>query len=72
MRTTIPILAGLAVFAAVSVQAGPSSPATMTSAELHSAPAMELIRQGCGWGWHRAHWRDRWGYWHWGHCVSNW
>lgn len=54
MRTTIAILAGLAVFAAVSVEAAPFSPATMTSAELRSAPAMELIRQGCGWGWHRS------------------
>jgi hypothetical protein len=22
--------------------------------------------------WHRGHWRDRWGYWHWGECVPNW
>ena len=22
--------------------------------------------------WHREHWRDRWGYWHWGECVPNW
>ena len=72
MRTTNAILAGLVIFAAVSVQAAPFSPATMTSAELHSAPAIELIRQGCGWGWYRAHWRDRWGYWHWGRCVPNW
>jgi len=48
MRTTMAILAGLTVFAAVSVQAAPFSPTTMTSAELRSAPAMELIRQGCG------------------------
>jgi hypothetical protein len=23
-------------------------------------------------GWHRGHWRDRWGYWHWGRCYLNW
>ncbi len=23
-------------------------------------------------GWHRGGWRDRWGYWHWGHRVPNW
>jgi hypothetical protein len=22
-------------------------------------------------GWHRVHWQNRWGYWHWGHCVLN-
>jgi hypothetical protein len=40
--------------------------------DLNAAPPVELVREGCGPGWHRHHWRDRWGYWHWGHCVRNW
>jgi hypothetical protein len=27
--------------------------------ELTVAPPVELVRQGCGPGWHRARWRDR-------------
>lgn len=35
------------------------------------APSIELVAEGCGPGWHRHHWIDRWGHWHWGHCVPN-
>ena len=38
---------------------------------VHAAPPIELVAEGCGWGWHRRHWLDRWGHWHWGHCVPN-
>jgi hypothetical protein len=38
---------------------------------LEAAPPIELVAEGCGWGWHRHHWIDRWGHWHWGHCVPN-
>jgi hypothetical protein len=72
MRTTIATLAGLTFFAAVSVQAAPLPPAKAIPTELGNAPPIELVRQGCGWGWHRGHWRDRWGYWHWGRCYPNW
>ena len=46
--------------------------AKATPVELGTSPPIELVRQGCGWGGHRVHWRDRWGYWHWGRCVPNW
>jgi len=29
------------------------------------------VRDGCGRGWHRHHWRDQWGYWHGGDCVPD-
>jgi hypothetical protein len=64
MRTMIALLAGLVALATVSAQAAPIPPAKANPAELSSAPSIELARQGCGWGWHRGHWRDRWGYWH--------
>ena len=72
MRTILATFAGLVALAAVSAQAAPVPPAKTTRAELGASPAIELVRQGCGWGGHRVHWRDRWGYWHWGHCVPNW
>jgi hypothetical protein len=72
MRTVIATLASLVVLAAVSVHAAPLPPANATSTELSSVPPIEQVAQGCGWGWHRHHWRDRWGYWHGGRCVANW
>jgi hypothetical protein len=72
MRTTIATLAGLMTLAAVSAQAVPLPPAKAIPAERSAAPPIELARQGCGWGWHRTRWMDRWGYWHWGRCVPNW
>jgi hypothetical protein len=72
MRITIATLASMMVLAAVSVQAAPLPLAKATLVELGTAPPIELVRQGSGWGGHRGHWRDRWGYWHWGRCVPNW
>jgi hypothetical protein len=46
----------------------PNDPPSLASV---GAPPVELVAGGCGWGWHRHHWRGRWGYWHWGHCVPN-
>lgn len=48
----------------VPLSNGPSS-----LAPVEAPPPIELVAQDCGWGWHRVHWQDRWGYWHWGHCV---
>jgi len=59
MRTMVPTVAGLLTLAAVSAQAAPLPPAKASPAELRAAPPIELVRQGCGWGGHRAHWRDR-------------
>jgi hypothetical protein len=52
---------------AASAQAAPLAP-NPASIEPSTAPPIELVDHACGWGWHRVHWRDHWGYWHW-HCV---
>ena len=72
MRTMVPTVAGLLTLAAVSAQAAPLPPAKASPAEVRAASPIELVRQGCGWGLHRGHWRDCWGYWHWGRCYPNW
>jgi len=64
---------GAVALAVVSAQAAPMpAPPKVTAVELGAAPPIELVRQGCGWGWHRGGWRDRWGYWHWGRCYPDW
>jgi hypothetical protein len=72
MRVIVATLVGLVALAAGAVQAAPLAPTMATPAELGSASPIELLVQGCGWGWHRGGWRDRWGYWHWGRCYPNW
>jgi hypothetical protein len=59
MRAVIPAFVGEVALISTAVQAAPL-PAKIPPA----TPAIELVAQGCGWGWHRHHWRDRWGYWH--------
>ena len=49
MRTILATFAGLVALAAVSAQAAPVPPAKATGAELGASPAIELVRQGCGW-----------------------
>jgi hypothetical protein len=69
MRTVIlAFVLGLAL--AASVQATPLPPKPKPI-ELGAAPLIELVRDGCGRGWHRTHWRDQWGNWQWGHCIPN-
>jgi hypothetical protein len=65
------LTAGLVRLAAALVQAAPLPPAKFPAAELTTAPSLELVRDGCGPGWHRHHWRDYWGRWHWGQRVPN-
>ena len=72
MRTIIATLAGLLTVAAVSAQAAPLPPAKAIPAELGAASPIELVRDGCGHGWHRHHWRDYWGRWRGDRCVPNW
>jgi len=55
---------------AASAQATPLAP-NPVSIELGAAPSVELVRDDCGRGWHRTHWRDQWGNWQWGDCVPN-
>jgi hypothetical protein len=71
MLVIVATFAGLVALAAASVQAAPLPPVKATPAELGAAPPIELVEDGCGHGWHRHHWRDQWGYWHWGHCVPS-
>ena len=69
MRALILALgAGLALVA--SAQATPLAPKS-ASIELGAAPPFELVRDGCGRGWHRDRWRDQSGDWQWGHCIPN-
>ena len=68
MRALILALASLALAAAT--QATPLAPKP-ASIELGAAPLFEPVRDGCGRGWHRSHWRDQWGNWQWGDCVPN-
>jgi hypothetical protein len=72
IRIIVAAFTGLVALAVVSAEATPLPPAKASPAELRAAPSIELVRQGCGWSWHRGHWRDRWGYWHWGRCYPNW
>ena len=68
MRAVIlAVLCGLAL-APTPLQAAPV-PTKALPGGLGVAPPVELVRDGCGRGWHRHHWRDHWGHWHWGHCV---
>ena len=56
---------------ALWLQAGPT-PKTVVPASLGWAPVVELVAQGCSLGWHRGHWQDPSGAWHWGHCFPSW
>ena len=68
MRATL--MALVAVFGLMALPA----PAQAAPAVLHDlalgASAIELVRDGCGPGWHREARRDRWGNWR-RRCVPN-
>jgi len=70
MRALILALAGGLALAA-SVQAAPLAP-QLKAIELGAALPMELVGGGCGWGWHRNYWKDRWGNLRRGRCVKDW
>jgi hypothetical protein len=69
MRTSI-LAIGVGLALATSAQAAPLAPKPAL-VDLGTAPPVEPIAEGCGWGWHRRHWQDRWGNRHWGRCVSD-
>ena len=69
MRTMILAVAGSLALAA-SAQAAPLASKSATI-ELGASPPVELVRDGCGRGWHRDRWRDQSGDWHWDHCIPN-
>ena len=71
MRVLLTVFLASIAFVATSVEAAPIT-AKPGTADIGATLPIEPVAQGCGWDWHRAHWRDRWGYWHWGHCVPYW
>jgi cyanophycinase-like exopeptidase len=71
MRALTIVFVGGVALAATSAQAAPLAPRPQSQAPIDVAPPIKLVAEGCGWGWHRHHWIDRWGHWHWGHCVPN-
>jgi hypothetical protein len=72
MRVTVATFAGLVALAAISAQAAPLPPANSALAKLSTAPPIELVRDGCGYGYYRTRWQDGWGRWYWGRCVPKW
>jgi hypothetical protein len=62
----------VAAFATLSAQAAPGVPPKVLPVELGVAPSLELVRDGCGYAYHRMLWQDGWGGWYWGRCVPNW
>jgi hypothetical protein len=64
----LPFAVGL-TFAA-STKAAPVSHNT-AGIEHGAPPLIELVRDGCGRGWHRDRWHDQSGNWQWGHCIPN-
>jgi hypothetical protein len=55
---------------AASAQAAPLAPRQQST--LGGSPPVELVSGGCGWGWHRNYWKERWGNLRQGRCVRNW
>jgi len=53
----------------LSAQAAPTAPAAPVEFT-GAASELTLVRYGCGPGWHRQRWRDRYGRWH-VQCVRN-
>jgi hypothetical protein len=53
----------LVALSSISVQA---APLPLTKA---GPTQLELVAEGCGYGYWRNLWRDEWGYWRWGRCV---
>lgn len=68
MRFVAAAFVGLAI---LSLQAAPT-PRQAMPASLGLAPVVELVAQGCSLGWHRGHWQDPSGEWHWSPCFPSW
>ena len=67
-------LLAASVFAIGLSLAAMTASKAMPVAPLDQSEQADIIRVagGCGWGWHRVRWWDRWGRWHWERCVPNW
>jgi hypothetical protein len=70
MRAILAASVCILMLAAIPSQAAPLAPKASLP-QIGTALAPTLIANGCGPGWHRNRWRDRWGYWHGGRCVPN-
>ena len=57
MRIIIATCASLVALSSISVQA---APLPLTKA---GPTQLELVAEGCGYGYRRNLWRDEWGYW---------
>ena len=60
---------GFVAFASLSAHAAPRVPPKGSPGV---APSIGLVRDGCGYAYHRTIWQDEWGDWYWGRCVPNW
>ena len=69
MRIIIAAYAGLLALGATSVKAAPLPPLDVGPTGIAISPPVELVAQGCGYGYKRTLWQDEWGQWHWGRCV---
>ena len=65
------VAAAFLSLAALALQTAPV-PKNAMPASLGLAPVVELMAQGCSLGWHRGHWQDESGAWHWSHCFPSW
>jgi len=67
----IAILAGLVALATVSATSRAARAREVHYGWTRNHPADRAGPSRMWLGLHRAHWRDRWGYWHWGRSVPN-
>jgi hypothetical protein len=65
------LILGLVGGIALTASAQGAPLASKPGLALGTARHVELAAQACGWGWHRARWRDQWGQWQWGDCVPD-
>jgi len=69
MRVIVATFAVLVGLYTVSIEAASLLPAKTNPETLRAAPPIELVADGCGYGYRRTRWQDQWGYWHSGRCV---
>ena len=65
------VAASIALLAVVAIApAGEAAPVAANGpSQIRNAPIVQ-VRDGCGPGWHRVGWQDRWGRWR-SRCVPN-
>ena len=63
---------GIVAFGTLAAQAATGIPRNGSPVAPGGAPSIEIVRDGCGYAYHRTRWQDEWGEWYWGRCVPNW